>query len=346
MSPSGDIQKTGTGAEKRRKGLSFSERIAVPDGLPRQEPVRINTDSILMFPDLDRAYSLKGVICTGGNALVSLAEDKFLKRTVVLKSLRGDLQNDPVKRRSFLREAQLMAQLDHPFIVPVYGSVRDSAGGLHIVMKRICGESLRELLKKLRDKYSSVRMSRTEERKSLILRLILFTRVCDAIAFAHSKRVLHGDLKPGNIMIENLRNVYVMDWGNAQIVKDDPDFCILKDTISGTPGYLPPEAVRGECMDFRSEVFTLGLILFELVTLSKAVTGATARDILLKLRDGKCNPIRHKFNIPISRDLRAILKKALQPDREKRYQSVSEIAEEIRNYLSQFPGTDPSGRKR
>lgn len=337
MDRTGDKQKTVHGGESRRNGVPFSDRVAASRSLRGSDPVRIDTDSVPLFPDLDRNYELKGVISSGGNALISLARDKFLKRTVALKSLHGNLLNDPVRKRAFLREAQLMAQLEHPSVVPVYGIVRDSAGGLHIAMKRICGESLKDLIRKLRDKYGKNGFDRTEERKSLLLRMDLFARICDAVAFAHSKRVLHGDLKPGNIMIENLRNVYIMDWGNAQIVEDHPDSCILKDTISGTPRYLPPEAVRGECMDFRSEVFSLGLILFELVTLSKAVTGSSSKEILLKIRDGKYGPIRHKFKFPVDRQLRAVLKKALQSDREKRHQSVAELAEEIRSYLSCSP---------
>lgn len=321
------------------KGRPFSERFmssVLPPG-----PVRINTDSILVFPALDQEYQVISLISTGGTALVSVAEDRFLKRTVALKSLREEHLSDPVRKRAFIREAQLMAQLEHPSIVPVYGIAGDSAGGLHIIMKQIQGISLKTCLKNLREQYAGKRPARTEERKSLHDRIEWFIRVCDAVAFAHSKRVLHGDLKPGNIMIENFHDVYVMDWGNAEIMKDDLQES-LNDTISGTPGYLAPEVVRGEAMDYRSEVFSLGLILFEIVTLSKAVTGKTSREILLKIMNGKRSPIRHRFGAMIQPVLRGILKKALHPLREKRYQTVSELAEELRNYLVLFSCKDPA----
>lgn len=316
-------------------GRGFSERFMATAGTA-SGTVQINTDSIVVFPDLEQQYRIVKELSSGGNAVVSLAEDRFLKRLVALKSLHKIHNSDPRKKRAFIREAQLMAQLEHPSIVPVHGIVRDSSGGLHIIMKQVRGESLREYLKNLRELYAAKKISRTEERKSLHDRLELFIRICDALAFAHSKKVLHGDLKPGNIMIEQSHNVYLMDWGNAELVKDFLENAPLKDTISGTPSYLSPEAVRGEVTDYRSEVFTLGLILFEIVTLSKAVTGKTAKEILLKIRDGKRNPIRHRFGVPIAPGLREIIKKALQPDRTKRYDSVALFAEELRNYLTQF----------
>lgn len=304
--------------------------------------VQINTDSIIVFPDLERQYRIIKKVSDGKNAVVSLAEDRFLKRTVALKSLHPVHLSDPRKKRTFIREAQLMAQLEHPAIIPVYGIVRDVSGGLHIVMKEVRGESLKEHLKNLREMYAAKKLSRAGERKSLHDRIELFIRICDAVAFAHSKRVLHGDLKPGNIMIENTHNVYVMDWGNASIMEDVPESAMLRDTISGTPGYLSPEIVRGEYMDQRSEVFALGLILFETVTLSKAFTGKNAQETLLKIRDGKRNPIRHRFGLQISPALRGIIKKALNPDRNKRYGSVGIFAEELRNYLTLFSCKDPA----
>ena len=320
-------------------GRPFTERFMKTEN-PAEKTVRINTDSILVLPDLEQEYRIIKELSAGGSAIISLAEDRFLKREVVLKSLRAPFLSDPSRRRAFIREAQLMAQLEHPSIVPVYGIARDSSNGLHIIMKQVRGESLRDLLKKLRETYSAKKPTRAGERKSLHDRLELFIRICDAVAFAHSKRVLHGDLKPGNIMIEQTHNVYIMDWGNAEIVDEAAVETELKDAISGTPSYLSPEAVRGEATDFRSEVFTLGLILFETVTLSKAVTGKNAREILLKIRDGKRNPIRHKFGFSVAPALRGILKKALHPDRSKRYKTVMIFAEELRNYLTLFSCKD------
>ena len=335
MKHSGDERHAVSGG-KPAKRRTFSERFQRSSV---QEPVQVNTDSVQIFPNLNQEYEILDTLNTGGNAVVFTAADRFLKRRVALKSLKPELSKDPARRRAFLREAQIMAQLEHPGIVPVYGIVRDPTGGLHIVMKQICGESLKDLLYRTRETYKENRQSRQEEWKSLYDRLELLIRVCDAVAFAHSKRVLHGDLKPGNIMIEHEHDIYVMDWGNAAILEDQIDQCILRDVISGTPSYLSPEAVRGECTDFRSEVFTLGLILFELVTLSRAVTGKNSREILLKIRDGKRNPIRHRYGVQIAPQLRAILKKALHPDPEKRYQSVAVLAEDLRNYL-----TGPAGK--
>jgi serine/threonine protein kinase len=203
-------------------------------------------------------------------------------------------------------------------------------------MKQICGMSLKELIQSVCAEYSMTPQLRKKERKSLHDRLGLFLRICEAVSFAHSKQVLHGDLKPGNIMVED-HEIYVMDWGNAAVLVKDRESCVLKDAISGTPGYLSPEAVRGECMDFRSEVFSLGLILFEMITLSRAFTGKNSHEILLKILDGKRNPIRHRFWLPIAPALRKILKKALDPLREKRYSSASALAVDLRSYLNGYP---------
>lgn len=330
---------------------SQPEKEILPDGRPISErfmktaycdtgSVQINTDSIMILPDLEQEYRIVRELSSGGTAVIFLAEDRFLKRMVALKSLHRKHLSDPKRRRAFIREAQLMAQLEHPSIVPVHGIAKDSSGGLHIIMKHVGGESLREHLRRLREMYAAKKLSRAGERKSLHDRIELFIRICDAVAFAHSKKVLHGDLKPSNIMIEQSHNVYLMDWGNASVMEDHPEDTELKDTISGTPSYLSPELVRGEYMDCRSEIFTLGLILFEIVTLSKAVTGKSPRELLLKIRDGKRNPIRHRFGLQIAPALRGMIKKALHPDREKRYQRVADFAEELRNYLTVFSCKD------
>ena len=334
MKPSGK-RKSPVPVSKPEYGRPFSERF-VTSSVPDPGSVQINTDAIIVFPDLEQEYTITRELNSGGNAIISIAEDRFLKRTVALKSLLKGLLSNPAKKRAFIREAQLMAQLEPPGIPPVYGIAKDSIGGLHIIMKEIRGESLRDYLKQIREDYAAKKLSRAGERKSLHDRIDLFIRICDAVAFAHSKRVIHGDLKPGNIMIENKHDIFLMDWGNAQIIVDSPQDQPLKDSISGTPSYLAPEVVRGETMDVKSEIFTLGLILFEIVTLSKAFTGKSQREILLKILDGKRNPIRHKFGFAIAPKLREILKKALHPLREKRYSSVAEFAEELRSYLTLF----------
>lgn len=315
------------------EGRPVSERFVKTESLPAGS-VQVDTGSVMVLPALEQEYRIIHELSSGGTSVISLAEDRFLKRQVALKSLSLQHCADPKRRRAFIREAQLMAQLEHPSIVPVHGIARDSSGGLHIIMKHVHGESLREYLKNLREMYAAKKLSRSAERKSLHDRIELFIRICDAVAFAHSKKVLHGDLKPGNIMIEHSHNIYLMDWGNASVMETHSEEVPLKDTISGTPSYLSPELVRGEYMDYRSEIFTLGLILFEMVTLRKAVTGKSAREILLKIRDGKRNPIRHRFGLPIAPQLREIIKKSLHPSREQRYESVSRMAEGLRNYLA------------
>ena len=189
------------------EGRPVSERFVKTESLPAGS-VQVDTGSVMVLPALEQEYRIIHELSSGGTSVISLAEDRFLKRQVALKSLSLQHCADPKRRRAFIREAQLMAQLEHPSIVPVHGIARDSSGGLHIIMKHVHGESLREYLKNLREMYAAKKLSRSAERKSLHDRIELFIRICDAVAFAHSKKVLHGDLKPGNIMIEHSHNIY------------------------------------------------------------------------------------------------------------------------------------------
>ena len=161
-------------------------------------------------------------------------------------------------------------------------------------------------------------------------RLEIFLRVCDTIAYAHHRNVIHRDLKPENIMIGKYMEVYVMDWGLAKVIEEDGN---NKVRISGTPRYFPPEVLRREPLDLRSDIFTLGLILQEVVTLQSAVAGKDEKEFMANILQGNIEPIEHLFNRSIDRDLQAIIIKATAYDMEERYQTVDDFAEDIRRYM-------------
>src|SRR5262249_11964101 len=233
------------------------------------------------LPDLSGTrYTLRELIARGGMGVVYAAEDEKLHRRVALKVLDTKDANEELTTR-LIREARILAQLEHPAIVPVHdvGSFPD--GRVFYTMKFVEGQRLDKCV---------------EQMDSLPQRLRLFLRICDAVAFAHARSVLHRDLKPANIMVGSFGEVLVMDWGLAKLlredagqkpVKIDPEATIFEKpgktsdttgagnsvvsghgTIMGTPGYMSPEQARSdvERLDARSNIFSLGALLRFLLT--------------------------------------------------------------------------------
>ena len=293
-------------------------------------------DSSRLYSDLDAVgtkYAVLTEFAEGGTAKVSIARDKNLRRLVAIKSLKKDVENLQEQLDAFVTEAKVTAQLDHPGIIPIYGLFRDDEGGTHLVMKLVDGKTLREYLRNLTMNFRVRGINAFDEWILLRKRLEIFVRVCDTIAYAHHRNVIHRDLKPENIMIGKFMEVYVMDWGLSKVIsKDDPPPS-PDSKISGTPRYFPPEVLRGEPLDLRSDIFTLGLILQEVVTLQYAVTGNDANEFVDHILKGELEPIVHKFNRKIDKTIQAIIRKATAYDVEDRYQTVDELAEDLRRYM-------------
>lgn len=202
---------------------------------------------VVDLPDLaGTPYEVVGTIGRGGMATVYLARDRDLDREVALKVVDGPAGTAEAAER-MLREARILARLEHPGIVPVHdvGTLPD--GRVWYVMKRVRGQRLDEL-------------ARTAARAE---RLRAFLRICEAVAFAHAHGVIHRDLKPENVMVGPFGEVLVMDWGVAKMGEGE-----ARGTILGTPGYMAPEQERGEVerIDERTDVWGLGAILGFLLT--------------------------------------------------------------------------------
>ncbi|MBK7705064.1 MAG: serine/threonine protein kinase [Acidobacteria bacterium] len=188
------------------------------------------------------------------------AVDQRLDRTVALKFLSDAFENDARARRQLAKEARAAAALDHPNICSVYG-IEEYDGQHFIVMQHIAGRTLSEVIKE--------RRLDPEEFRSLAKQII------EAVAFAHSHGIIHRDLKPGNIMISDDGRARILDFGLAKAVASNP---LLENTggetsqfsnnggLIGTVSYMSPEQLRGEKLDFRSDVFSLGIVLFEMLT--------------------------------------------------------------------------------
>ncbi|MBO4648347.1 MAG: protein kinase [Lentisphaeria bacterium] len=282
---------------------------------------------------LHTRYSVLEEFAQGGHATVSIARNKNLRRIVAIKSLKQEAEKHSEIVDSFVAEAKVTAQLDHPAIIPIYGLTGDDHHGVHMSMKLVNGKTLRDYLRNLTLNYRIRGIKTFDEAALLRKRLEIFLRVCDAIAYAHSKNIIHRDLKPENIMLGEYMEVYVMDWGLAKAISKDDPTSGDDVKLTGTPRYFSPEALRGDPCDTRADIFTLGLILQEIVTLQFAVRGKDEKEFMERIVNGELEPIKHQFGWRIDRPLREIIRKATAYRISDRYQSVEELSEDLRRYM-------------
>lgn len=291
-----------------------------------------NTDN--KYGKVSDQYSFKETFAEGGQGKLSKAVDKDFHRVVAMKSLRDELIDNKEIRDAFIDEAEITAQLEHPSVVPVYGLYSDDKNGLHLAMKLIQGRTLREHINGVIETFNKIPLTRIKirERKLLRQRLEFFVKLCDALSFVHSKNVIHRDLKPENIMIGSFNETYIMDWGIAE--KFDPENPAPVNVISGSPRYISPDILNKRPLDQRSDIYLLGIILYEIVFLKRAFPQHSHQDALRAAKQGIVAPFTHAFKIKIDSDLKAIISKALEFDPDERYQSAAELAEDVRNYVN------------
>lgn len=298
-------------------------------------------------------FEVLNLLGAGAMGEVHLARDVVLRRKVALKSLLPDMQQNPALLARFMGEMQITAQLDHPHIVPVY-AVETGPEGVRYAMKLIEGRELEHLLQETR--------ARLDEGKpldgvhSLESRLEIFTKVCDAIAYAHERGVIHRDIKPANVMIGRFGEVYVMDWGIARRMGKPGASTDVESEAGpmserartartrvgstvGTPLYMSPEQASGnnDDLDGASDQYALGLLLQEIVTLEQAMTGSSIQEVLEKTRSGKKRPVVGPKGVRIPREVVAIIDRCTRVDRSQRYPSVAMLAEDVRRFLRNEP---------
>ncbi len=298
--------------------------------------LHVSADANVELVEVNKCFEVGKSIAEGGQGILARARDLSLKREVALKSLRQELTSDPLARECFLTEAQVTAQLDHPTIVPIYSLNKDPQNGIHLAMKLIKGQTLKEYLEKIALHYETEGVRNFDLKKGLHYRLEIFMRVCDAISYAHSRNIMHCDLKPENIMIGEYNETYVMDWGIAKLIYEPDGKTLTRESMTvmnGTPRFMPPEALLQQGRDERSDIFALGAILFEIITLEHAFSGKSSNAVMLNIKNNQRNPIKSRFRFRIDGDLKAIINKAMAFDREKRYQTVDTLSEDVRRYL-------------
>ena len=295
---------------------------------------RLQTASAL--PDLaGTRYRLIERVGSGGMGTVYLAEDSSLGRRVALKILDLPELRAELSER-LLREAHILARLEHPGIVPVHDAGILADGRVFYAMKFVEGERLDALAKRI---------------DAIHERLRIFQRICEAVAFAHARGILHRDLKPENVMVGPFGEVLVMDWGVAKILRDDPIHASIgvetsrkaptvtkplkteHGTILGTPGYMAPEQARGEVesIDEHADIYSLGAILKFLVATKKfdAPQGSDMGGIGTKTAS--------TTTASAPKAIAAIAQKAMAEEPANRYASVSDLAQDVARYLDGAP---------
>jgi eukaryotic-like serine/threonine-protein kinase len=273
-------------------------------------------------------YSIVKELGSGGMGSVYLAHDSELDREVAIKVLRETDLSDDLKRR-MLREAQIIARLEHPGIVPVHdvGVLED--GKVYYAMKFVRGSRL--------DEYAATITTPGD-------RLRKFKSVCETVAFAHAHDVVHRDLKPQNIMIGSFDEVLVLDWGIAKVLRKtstlDPEAETLKlpsvesttthnttdGAIFGTRHYMSPEQARGEHVDSRTDVYSLGAVLYFLLT-----------NIAPAATDHSSFVLPRTVDPAISKAAEAVCLKAMADDRQRRYASAAELSADVGHLLDAEP---------
>ncbi len=275
-------------------------------------------------PDAPR-YARESPLGQGGMGVVERARDRDLLREVAIKLLRPELRRDAALLEQFLWEARVTAYLDHPNIVPVHDIGLTPEGQLFFTMKLVRGTTLAAALADS-DHAGELGLRR---------RLRVFAQLCQAVSFAHAHGVLHRDLKPANVMVGEFGEVLVTDWGLALPIDGEAGRKLqplvppgIATRSAGTPSYMSPEQARGEPLDERSDVYTLGVILYELVALRRAYDGPTAREIIDRVMAGDAPPL--PMVAPRTpRAIAAVVARAMATDAADRYPSVRALAADL-----------------
>lgn len=276
---------------------------------------------------------------SGGNGVLLSCYDTNLGRQVVLKKLLSGKSDDARSRRRLLREARVTAQLAHPNTVPVYEIGKADDGQIFFAMKRIQGQNLFRIL-------SDMAKSEDKNRYSLDELLEILVQAAYALAYAHSRGVIHRDIKPENIMVGRFGDVHLMDWGVAKVwgmSHEGPEDDLTKSELDerltapgkrpGTPLYMSPEQINDRMIDERTDIFSTGVLLYEMLALQEPFRGNTVNQTFRQILHNAPPPpstVSKHFKIPTRLD--EICEKAMKKKASERYQSMLEFINDIRSF--------------
>jgi len=317
-------------------------------------------------------YETLGEIARGGMGIIFKVQDAEMRRTLAMKVLMGEIfQPDgslaaegSVRTSRFLEEAQVTGQLEHPGIIPVHEMGLDDSGRLFFTMRLVKGKTLDEV----------IRLHHEGEQYWTRMRVLgVMMKVCEAMAFAHEKRVIHRDLKPANVMVGRFGETYVMDWGLAKVMGEEssPDtkgaeqdagasmlsllssartdstegegdstHSTMEGDVLGTPAYMPPEQAHGRLdeMGPSSDVYSVGAMLYHLLSGSAPYTTGPTRpgplQILQSAMEGPPEPLE-KVARSVPPELIAICERAMEREAERRYPTMLELADDLHAFMEQ-----------
>jgi predicted Ser/Thr protein kinase len=279
-------------------------------------------------PDKINRYEIQGLIARGGMGRIYLARDPNTGRLVVIKLLDATLESSEVRDR-FDREAKSLASLSHPSIVHIYdyGNYQESP---FIVMEYVRGETLEEKIKR-------------RARQSLSDKLGLMSELCAGLAHAHQSGIIHRDVKPANLMVDQDDRLKILDFGIARVADSNLTRVQTSGGWSklqiGTPGYMSPEQTRGDEIDHRTDVFSVGAVCYELLSYREAFPGATPKEIEAKVMRTPPEPLR--VQVPdLEPEIDQILARAMARDPNDRYQDAAALEEAFERCRERL---DPSG---
>lgn len=291
---------------------------------------------------IEAAYAIRKMHAAGGLGEVYLAHNSDLQRDVAVKTLKAICQQFPDRRARFLREARITGQLEHPGVVPVYGLGTTPDGQPLYAMRFVRGESLEDQIRTYH-----AQGARPAELRRLLRHLV---SACRTVHYAHSRRVLHCDLKPLNIMVGKFGETFVLDWGEAVIV--NPQTLATEGPVpaasdvdentdspaGGTVPYMPPERLdgSGSPLDATSDVYALGATLYKLLTGRDAFRATSRQQLVEKILKGDYPPAR-EVSPAAPRPLCAVAAKAMALRREERYPSAGALADDIQAWMDDEP---------
>ncbi|MGD0783554.1 MAG: serine/threonine-protein kinase, partial [Candidatus Aminicenantales bacterium] len=263
-------------------------------------------------------YTIVEEIGRGAMGIVYKGVDPLIDRTVAIKTIRFDMYNQPEQRveaqKRFLREAKSAGNITHPNIVTIYDMGEDN-GVFYIAMEYVDGPSLESILAS-RKKWS------VEE----TIRLVV--EIADGLDSTHKKGIIHRDIKPGNILIDKEGRPHIVDFGIARIPTSN---LTQTSAVMGTPFYMAPEQVAARKIDHRVDIFALGAIFYEMLTLEKPFSGENLTTVIYKIMNEPPHPLR-EFQADVPPGLEPIIQKVLAKDPDARYQSCRDLINDLLRY--------------
>ncbi|MFW5846035.1 MAG: protein kinase domain-containing protein, partial [Planctomycetota bacterium] len=327
------------------QSLQLSRRSVYAEMASRHDPARLPrlVRKRIETVETDGRYVIQRPLAAGGMGAVLAVEDHDFGRDTAMKVIHARSADDPVALERFLDEAHITAQLEHPNIVPIHDLGVMPDGTLYYTMKLIHGQSLAGVLKAIRAD-DPEEIARWDEEQILLT----FLKVLDGVGYAHSRGVVHRDIKPDNIMVDRHGEVLVVDWGIAVVARGQQDpstvrklrddmahSATMTGALMGTPLYMAPEQAAGEAkrVDQRADIFSLGATLYELLSHERAYPNCSMRELLQRAQEGRWIPLQER--LPDGHpDLIAIVHKAMAVEPGHRYRDCAAFAADLRAYLA------------